>query len=278
LRLTRSDGSPQCIPVGPGDAVLLTVGSMTADCGYGDGRRAADLVRNRRDGSWRLWEALAAHTRDFGAPHVFGGDIARSRRHSFTLTMGDRTLPDRVAALAPDGARCGLTAFPDSAWQLTVGGPAQPHLRALPSAHTLWGWATRPDTAGDFVGKPMSDCTGTEILDELFGHLDCDDIAATVRPAITVTTVQLPYATAPLQPRRTGDRPRVVPDQARNFAFLGQFVELPQGRAGTLDYAVRSAMTAVYHHFPVDREIPPAQPELVGARQPWFRGPAVDTS
>jgi oleate hydratase len=57
--------------------------------------------------------------------------------------------------------------------------------------------------------------------------------------------------------RIAADRPRVLPDRAGNFAFLGQFTELPEDVVFTVEYSVHGAMRAVYGLFAVDKEIPP---------------------
>jgi oleate hydratase len=72
-----------------------------------------------------------------------------------------------------------------------------------------------------------------------------------------VTTVMMPYASALFSRRMVQDRPLVIPKGARNFAFLGQFVELPEDTVFTVEYSVHSAMHAVYHLFHVDKPIPP---------------------
>jgi oleate hydratase len=269
LYLTRSDGSPGRVTLGPQDGVFLTNGSTAADATHGDDHTVPDLIRTRRDGSWRLWESLARKESDFGKPSAFCGDIDRTGWRSFTLTMSDRTLPARVEALVGDG---GPTTFPDSAWLLSVATPARPRPGVQrPGTHTLWGHGLRSDTPGDFVAKTMTACTGAEILDELLGHLGFDDIAAQTRRTTSVTTTQLPYASAPLQPRTLADRPLVVPEGAVNFAFLGQFVEIPEAVTFAVEYSVRSAMMAVYHHFAVDAPIPsPYRSIPADPRAAWF--------
>jgi oleate hydratase len=47
-------------------------------------------------------------------------------------------------------------------------------------------------------------------------------------------------------PRRTGDRPPVIPRGAENFAVLGQFCEIPLDCVFTVEYSVRSAWAAVH--------------------------------
>jgi oleate hydratase len=47
-----------------------------------------------------------------------------------------------------------------------------------------------------------------------------------------------------------------VPRGAKNFAFVGQFVEVPHDVVYTVEYSVRSARMAIYSLFDVDRKVP----------------------
>ena len=67
----------------------------------------------------------------------------------------------------------GLVTFKDSSWFMSVVLAHQPHFAAQPEGmQVFWGYALHPDRIGDFVAKPMSECSGTEILHELCGHLN----------------------------------------------------------------------------------------------------------
>ena len=68
--------------------------------------------------------------------------------------------------------------------------------------------------------------------------------------------VMMPYITAFFMPRAAGDRPDVVPKGAVNFAFLGQFAEVPRDTIFTTEYSMRTAMVAVYTLLNVDRGVP----------------------
>jgi len=48
-----------------------------------------------------------------------------------------------------------------------------------------------------------------------------------------------------------------MPRGAQNFAFLGQFVELPDDVVFTVEYSVHCAMRAAYTLFKIDKPIPP---------------------
>ena len=66
----------------------------------------------------------------------------------------------------------------------------------------------------------------------------------------------MPYIDAFFMPRVIEDRPKVVPDGAVNFAFLGQFAELPRDTIFTTEYSMRTGMEAVYTLLNVDRGVP----------------------
>ena len=57
-------------------------------------------------------------------------------------------------------------------------------------------------------------------------------------------------------PRTAGDRPKVVPEGCRNFAFLGQFADTVRDTVFTTEYSVRTAMEAVYTLLDIDRGVP----------------------
>ena len=86
------------------------------------------------------------------------------------------------------------------------------------------------DVPGDYVKKPMKECTGKEITQEWLYHIgvpveQIPDLAA--HSAVCVPTM-MPYITAFFMPRTRGDRPDVIPDGCVNFAFLGQFADTPR--------------------------------------------------
>ena len=61
----------------------------------------------------------------------------------------------------------------------------QPHFINQPeNIFVFWGYGLFPDRIGNFVKKPMSECTGEEILLELFHHLKLGDKAQTIIDAL----------------------------------------------------------------------------------------------
>jgi len=115
------------------------------------------------------------------------------------------------------------------------------------------------DRAGDFVKKPMQNCTGEEITQEWLYHLgvpaaQIHELAATGAKTVPV---MMPYVTAFFMPRQAGDRPAVVPEGAVNFAFIGQFAETRERDCiFTTEYSVRTSMEAAYSLLNVERGVP----------------------
>jgi oleate hydratase len=150
----------------------------------------------------------------------------------------------------------GLVTFKDSHWLMSIVLPHQPHFADQPAdVQVFWGYALHPDRVGDFVGKPMSQCTGEQILQELCGHLNFD-VESTFSKTICIPS-RLPYITSMFMPRAKGDRPPPVPPSSKNLAFVSQFVEIPEDVVFTVEYSVRVAQMAVYELLGITREIPP---------------------
>ena len=123
----------------------------------------------------------------------------------------------------------------------------------------VWVYSLFVEQPGDYMKKPMQDCSGEEITQEWLYHLgvpveDIPELAAT--GAITIP-VMMPFVTAFFMPRQAGDRPDVVPEGAVNFAFIGQFAESRERDCiFTTEYSVRTPMEAVYTLLDVERGVP----------------------
>jgi oleate hydratase len=121
----------------------------------------------------------------------------------------------------------------------------------------FWGYGLFPDRIGNFVAKAMADCTGAELLQELCGHLRFDPERVASANCIPC---RMPYITSMFMPRGLGDRPLPVPPNTKNFAFISQFVEIPQDTVFTVEFSVRAAQMAVYQLLSITRAIPPVTP------------------
>ena len=93
----------------------------------------------------------------------------------------------------------------------------------------VWVYGLFTDRPGDYVKKPMRECTGKEITEEWLYHLgvpteQIPDLAE--NSAVCVPTM-MPYITAFFMPRRKGDRPDVIPDGCVNSHSLASLQRLP---------------------------------------------------
>jgi len=255
LEYTR-DGARQRVALGEHDLVFVQNASMTDASSFGS-MTAAPPQRTKQDtGGWALWEKLASDHPGLGNPAAFNTSIPESFWESFTVTLSEPTFFDRMEQLTGNVAGTGgLVTFKDSRWLMSVVLAHQPHFIGQPAGvQVFWGYALHPDRVGDFVVKPMSECTGAEILRELCGHLNFD--LQTVASANCIPC-RMPYITSMFMPRARTDRPLPVPRTSKNLAFVSQFVEIPDDVVFTVEYSVRAAQHAVYQLFGVNREIPP---------------------
>ena len=146
-----------------------------------------------------------------------------------------------------------LMTFKDSSWLMSIVVAAQPHFKNQPMDTTIfWGYGLYTDKVGDYVNKPMRECTGEELLIELLHHLHFEDqIDEIMDTVVNVIPCMMPYVDAQFQPRKMTDRPQVVPAGSTNFAMISQFVEIPEDMVFTEEYSVRAARIAVYTLFNV---------------------------
>ena len=251
-------GAPVTYHVGHNDYAFITIGSMTADSRNGDDDHAPELVRDKRDGAWTLWENMARKAPGFGRPNAFCGNVDESKWESFTLTMRTPALVRRIEDFTGNAPGTGgVMTFKDSQWLMSAVVPHPPHFDGQPDdVFTLWGYGLFVDKVGDYVDKTMAQASGQEILAELMHHLGCEDILDEVRRATTVIPVMMPYITSEFERRAVADRPQVIPAGAKNFALFGQYVEIPEDVVFTVEYSVRGAMHGVYGLLGLPNEIP----------------------
>ena len=244
----ESHGRASSVAVNAADLVFVTLGSMTEASSLGGMDTPARLGSKADGGAWTLWEGIAPGRPEFGTPATFDDHIDQSKWLSFTLTLHDDLLLHAVADFTGNvPGEGGLVTFPDSGWLASIVIPYQPHFIGQPeNVSVLWGYGLSVDAIGDFVRKPMAECTGREILTEILGqlHIDDDDAAAILASSICIPCM-MPFITSQFLPRDRGDRPQVVPKGSTNLAFMGQFCELPDDVVFTVEYSIRSAQTAV---------------------------------
>lgn len=256
---TETELGSHRIHVDKDDLVLVTLGSMTEDSTLGTMEIPAGSQVDTGRGAWSLWREIARHSPEFGQPDVFCGQVEKSNWESFTVTLKDPLFFEFMEEFTGNSAGTGgLVTFKNSNWLMSIVLAYQPHFLNQPDdVWVFWGYALHPDRPGDLVGKPMSNCSGKEILEELFHHLPMADEKDRVLASANCIPCAMPFITSQFMPRRPRDRPAVVPSSGRNFAFLGQFCEVPFDTVFTVEYSVRAAQMAVYGLLDLDRKVTP---------------------
>lgn len=196
---------------------------------------------------YQLWENIAEKNPEFPNPSQFFSEDELDMSEEFTITLSSRLFPELIdkvtcGALGNDG----IIVLDNSSWKMT--------LCAIPSTHfknqnedvtVLWGTATNFTKDGEHCGKPMTQCSGAEILYELVScfNLDevWDDISETV---INVIPCRRKYAKSLLKPVQS--KFEIIPTGIENFAVSGDFAQSENNTVFSEEYSVSTARTATY--------------------------------
>jgi oleate hydratase len=232
--------------------VFFTNGSMIMNTTWGDNDTVATYNRDTKDLSlFDVWKKLAARDPKFGRPEPFISDIQGSGFYTWTATInGDSTFADYWSAktgVTQPLIKNALTTVVDSNWKATFFVYGKDYYRnQRPDQDILHGYLLWTDRPGDYIKKPVRECTGNEILSEILYHCGLEDKIDQILKHTYVSVAAMPYITSQFMPRRVADRPNVIPDGCVNLAFIGQYVETPADVSFTVDSSVRTAMMAVW--------------------------------
>ena len=260
------DGQEESIDLTENDLVFITNGGCVENSTMGSQNKPAEFRPEiRAGGGWDMWRKIAAQDPAFGNPDKFCGNPELCNWMSATVeTLDQRIIPyiKKICKRDPFTGKVvtgGIVTVKDSSWLLSWTINRQPQFREQPKDHCLvWVYALFSDKPGDYIKKPMRECTGKEICMEWLYHLGVpeNEIENMAEHSANTVPVMMPYIDAFFMPRAIEDRPKVVPDGAVNFAFLGQFAELPRDTIFTTEYSMRTGMEAVYTLLNVDRGVP----------------------
>ena len=252
------------------DLVFITNGCCTDTSCYGDQNTIPDLskVKNGEGESWNLWKNIASQATngEFGNPDKFCNNTDETNWMSATVEVSDEEIIKHIINICKRDPRegkvttGGIVTVKDSMenWYLSWTINRQPQFKSQKKNSVLvWVYALNTNREGNFVKKPIRNCTGREICEEWLYHIGIptDKIEEYANKCNT-TTCYMPYINAFFQPREEKDRPLVVPKDAVNFAFIGQFAETPRDTIFTTEYSIRTGMEAVYTLLKVDRAVP----------------------
>lgn len=260
------EGKQETIGLTENDLVFVTNGGCVENSSIGSQNEpAAYNTQIRPGGGWDMWRRIAAQDESFGHPDKFCSDPEQTNWMSATVeTLDARILPYIKAICKRDPlsgkvVTGGIVTVKDSGWLLSWTINRQPQFREQPKDHCLvWVYGLFSDKPGDYVKKPMRECTGKEICMEWLYHIGVPEAEIPELAEHSANTVpcMMPYITAFFMPRAQGDRPDVVPKGAVNFAFLGQFAQTKRDTIFTTEYSMRTGMEAVYTLLGVDRGVP----------------------
>jgi oleate hydratase len=254
------------IEVNEADIVMVTVGSTNTGLQLGANLEPPLLLSQSDkliDGAWSLWLKLSGKSHKFGDPQDFNAHVPQSRLETFTVTLRNSEfmqLYEKLTHVIPGSGA--LLSLADSNWSLSISVPHQPVCsNQPPDVQVIWGYGLNPEKDGNFVTKPMFQCTGQEIMTELLSHLQFP----VERLLLTSNTVPclMPLATSPLLPQVHQHRPEVTPPQTTNLALIGQFAEIPDEMTFGMEYSVRSAQTAVYKLMGLAKKPPKVKRNLL---------------
>ncbi|MGH4139230.1 oleate hydratase [Clostridium sp.] len=259
IHLVRN-GSSEKIIVSPEDIVFVTNGSMTENSTLGSMYTPAVLNRDTLNrGCWNLWKNISQKDPSFGHPEVFCNNIDKTKWESFTMTFKGPFMGDFLKKLTKrDPGVGGVVTIKDSSWLMSWTCSKQPHFINQPDdVLVMWAYGLFPDNVGDFIKKKMCDCTGEELVSELLYHMGLKNKIDDILKTVIVIPCMMPYITSQFMPRVKGDRPDVIPSGSTNLAFLGQFAQVEDDCVFTVEYSIRTAMTAVYKLLGIEKQIIP---------------------
>ena len=262
----ETEGETRFVDLTEDDFVFITNGGCVENSAMGSQNTPAPYNPEiKPGGGWDMWRRIAAQSPDFGNPDKFCYDSELCNWMSATVeTLDQRIIPyiTNICKRDPFTGKVvtgGIVSVKDSSWLLSWTINRQPQFRSQPKDHCLvWVYALFNDRPGDYVKKPMRDCTGKEICMEWLYHIGVpeNEIEELAENSANTVPVMMPYIDAFFMPRNDTDRPKVVPDGAVNFAFIGQFAETARDTIFTTEYSIRTGMEAVYTLLNVDRGVP----------------------
>jgi oleate hydratase len=173
-----------------------------------------------------MWHKIAAQDPSFGHPDVFCDHEAESNWMSATIDLKDDTVIPYIKAICkrdPHSGKVttgGIVTVKDSqdGWFLSWTINRQPQFKSQPKTMSWSGSMAFTPMSGNYIKKPMKECTGKEIARSGFTTSACrEKIAEYAEKHMNTTTCYMPYINAFFMPRHVEDRPLVVPRGLREL-------------------------------------------------------------
>lgn len=266
----ENNGAEGIIEIAPKDMVFFTNGSMSQNSAFGDNETVAPTNRDTEHrGVFTVWEQLAKRDSKFGRPEKFISDIDKTKWISFFPTITD--FPEFYSRIEKASGRpigtSGIISFPESNWDISFIPYHAPYFpNQAENVQVGWGYGLYGEREGNYIKKPMCDCTGNEILTELLFHLGMLDLKDEMIAHTYMSTCMMPYITSQFMPREISDRPVIMPEGCTNLAFIGQFVETPSDAVFTVETSCRTGMYAAYMMSGVEKKLLEVAPTFYDLR------------
>ncbi len=203
--LIDRNGNAESIKLTINDLVFVTNGSITESSTYGDNDTPAPPT-DELGGSWTLWKNLARQSPEFGNPDKFCQNIPKKvGLFSATSTTNNKEIIDTIESickrdpLAGKTVTGGIITINDSAWQMSFTINRQQQFKDQPENEiSTWIYALYSDVNGDYIKKPITECSGNEICQEWLYHLgvSTDKIEDLAKHASNTIPVYMPYITS----------------------------------------------------------------------------------
>ena len=173
------EGKPESIDLTQDDLVFITNGGCVENSSLGDQSHPAPFNKEIKEGGgWDMWRKIAAQDDAFGHPDKFCNNPEQSNWMSATVTTLDDRIPPYVQKICkrdPFSGKVvtgGIVTVTDSNWLMSWTFNRQPQFRTQPKGQLVgWIYGLFSDRPGNYIKKPMRDCTGKEICMEWLYHM-----------------------------------------------------------------------------------------------------------
>ncbi len=172
-------GETSNIDLTENDLLFITNGGCVESCTVGAQDKATGFDPTIQPGNgWDLWKKVAAQDPSFGHPEKFCSEPELSNWESATITTLDDKIPQYIRKICkrdPFSGHTvtgGIVTVKDSSWLLSWTLNRQQQFKDQPKNQLcVWVYSLFSDKPGDYVKKPMRDCTGREICMEWLYHI-----------------------------------------------------------------------------------------------------------
>ena len=215
------DDKEDSIDLTENDLVFITNGGCVENSSLGSQNTPAEFnTEIKPGGGWDMWRKIAKQDSSFGHPDKFCSNPEQSNWMSATVTTLDEKIVPYIKNICqrdPFSGKVvtgGIVTVKDSNWLLSWTFNRQPQFRTQPKGQLVgWIYGLFSDKPGNYVKKPMRECTGKEICMEWLYHIGVPEnqIEELAEHSANTVPCMMPYITAFFMPRTAGDRPDVVP-------------------------------------------------------------------